>query len=43
MSVTAAMPERGAIVAGKYRIKEPQELLKASVRSIDDVIAAVSL
>ena len=28
---------------GKYRIKEPQELLKASVRSIDDVIAAVSL
>ena len=28
---------------GKYRIKEPQELLKASVRSLDDVIAAASI
>ena len=28
---------------GKYRIKEPQELLKATVRSLDEVIAAASL
>tara|TARA_B110001469_G_C9502156_1_gene250690 strand:- start:107 stop:670 length:564 start_codon:yes stop_codon:yes gene_type:complete len=28
---------------GKYRIKEPQELLRVSVRALDDVIAAASL
>ena len=27
---------------GQYRIKEPQELLKATVRSIDDVLAVVA-
>ena len=36
--------EQGAVSElGQEDIKEPQELLKASVRSIDDVIAAVSL